>query len=329
MVADIQIVSSDDAQSHQKSVIDDLILAQQRINNKTKMTSTSTGSKPLTSSKQVMVHNPKEYWNSCIIMNPDINNNFYFKWLNHDKASWIMNVVTNQWYYVGAVILFMLIYGFAYWGKVTYGSQSMLFILPCVVSAVVELIGIVSIVFTMNLDIIKMIENSFDFWFKMWNLIIWEVCFIWISIHRNRSSFDLITIVSGTFILYISIFLVDAIPAEYNIKRKVLTLFVFIFSGMIMMTFFRYENVYFNPFASYNFELTNISVKDSLLGAYWNILLFVAKPLITDTCRWLLVVWLRCTSKCYTKNRDVKNTNASVKGIERFVSLYKRSKVKW
>ena len=99
IVANMQRVSSGDVrQSHQKTVIDDLILAQQAVTNKTRITTSlsSNAKRPLPSSNQVLVQNPQEYWDSCIIMNPDTYRNLSFKWLNHDKATWIMNVVTNK-----------------------------------------------------------------------------------------------------------------------------------------------------------------------------------------------------------------------------------------
>ena len=332
MVADIEIVSGDDdTQSHQKTLIDDLILAQHPRINKTKITSTSPKARPpaLTSSPHVMVQNPKEYLNSCIIMNPDTCNNLYFKWLSRDKANWIVNVVTNEWYCIGSTILSLSFYFFSYWAKIVYGPQSMLFTMLRIMCTILGTILGALLVLTMNLDIIELIQNSFDFWFKMWNLIIWEVCFIWININHMRSVTELITTVLLTFMLHLCIFLIDAVPVKYNIKRKLLVILACILSGLIIMVYFTYQNVYFDPFKSYNFEFTNISIKDSFLGSYCNISLFVAKPLINDTCRWFQIMRLRCSAKCNGKNNDVKNTNTVGRDIERFVSLYKRSKVKW
>lgn len=94
--------------------------------------------------------------------------------------------------------------------------------------------------------------------------------------------------------------------------------------------FFTYDDLLYNPLASYNINHTRISLKSTYLGSYANIMLFSAKPMLVDTTRWMLI---KCGCKCIAshgkKHPDNGNHNYKYFEFERMISLHRRCKIKW
>ena len=105
---------------------------------------------------------------------------------------------------------------------------------------------------------------------------------------------------------------------------------VLLFGPYMIFSYLTYDNLYINPFESYNFEQTRMNIKDLFLGSNANIVLFIAKPMLGDVARWFLIKCEKCTSEASNNNTaNTVNTRQKSKDIERFVTLYKRSNVKW
>ena len=208
-----------------------------------------------------------------------------------------MNLILRRWYVIiittitSSMTLSVLLL------KELYGAQSVVYLVMMLLSRIVPIIGCILWILAMNLDVVYIIRNSFDFWFKMWNLLIWEISFAWINIATdNRVVIDLILSMIAIFVLSFVIFCIDGVPMGYYVKRNALLVFVLFYSALIIVLYFTYENVYVNPLEKYNFEHTRVSVKDLFLGSLANVLLFVGKPIFGDTGRWLFTQYLRCTS---------------------------------
>ena len=293
--------------------------------------------------KTMMVQTPREYHNSAIIVNPDINHNLYFKWLSYEKASKMMSIIFTKWYSIGCVTLVGIMMLLSSLMELEDSSNHLIYLIyliAVVTSEILPIIFSITWILSMNLNMINIIRNSFDFWFKMWNLVIWEFSYICINIKIEHDTvIDLIIQVLSSVITFCAIFTIDAVPVKYSIKRKTLFIIAIILSFFIIVRYFTYDDyLYMNPFESYNFKYTKMSVKSLHLGAYTNIVLFVAKPMLGDGARWLSArCCLCCTNKDKKKstNRErvfgtnVKNVDKGNNDVERSVLLYKRSKVKW
>ena len=294
-------------------------------------TSPLQDSQPI-ATKTIMVQNPIEYYQSAIIFNPVMNSNLYFKWLNYDRASWMMSIVFNKWYGFGYVTAVCVIFFLASMVEMIYGSNNSVYLIFTILSGILPIFLGIFLILSMNLDIIEIIYNSFDFWFKIWNLIIWEFSYMWINIKsENRIAIDWILGMLSAVVSFLTIFTIDALPVDYKIKRKALFSIALIFLYLIIVRYFTYDELYIHPLGSYSPKHTRINVKSLFLGSYANIVLFVAKPVLGDVGRWLLRKYLQYTQNIrFQSDNDNDNDNDNDKQqVERFVSLYKRSKVKW
>ena len=317
------------------NTIDDVILAQLR--NPVEIIATDIDPNDSVSmAKQnntVVVRDTVEYEKSAIIVIPDKRKNLYFRWLNHDTSNWIMKILFNKWFCIGYVAICCTMLAVGRVAKIIYGPHNLLYLIPFITGSLLIIVICILFIMSMNLDILYYLRNSFDFWFKMWNYVTWQLSFIWLNIHNGEQDYTTL-IINFLCILtsFVTIFSIDAIPMRYHVKKKCLGILVLLFSFNIIFGYLTYTDIYFNPFAKYNFEKTRISVKDLHLGAWSNILLFVAKPLLGDALRWVFSQYLHCTSKgAHTtrKTSDKENEQNNANGVERFVSLYKRSKVNW
>ena len=290
-------------------------------------TPTASNSKKI---NKITVDTPIEYYTSGIIFTPDGNNNLYFKWLSDENARYVMHFTLNKWYSIGCVALGAIGSLLTSIIEIIYGSKHVGYSIVILITQTLITVFSVSLILSMNLDIIKIISLSFDFWFKIWNLIIWELSFMWIKINlEDHFAIDLFAEMLGTGIIFLVIFTIDGLPLDYNIKRKNLFVIAIVILMFITFGYFMYDDIYINPLGSYNFQHTRMSVKSLHLGAYINVGLFVAKPILGDSARWLLIRYLRWTKSIRIPlQNDNDNQNKSTR-VERFVSLYKRSKVKW
>ena len=92
----------------------------------------------------------------------------------------------------------------------------------------------------------------------------------------------------------------------------------------MVLWYFTFDDVIYNPFEKYHFKHTRISVKSLLLGSFSNMTLFAAKPLLADVMRWVWKIWCQ-----ESKFKDNDSDSNEKQGFERLVSVYKRPKVKW
>ena len=281
----------------------------------------------------IVAKNPTQFFRSMVVFDSNVYDNWYFKCFTKDVANWIMKkLILNKWYTIIScavtctlvllsealrdidLALYMVIRSSGIFGAITL---------------------VASYYFGMNFYILGALSNSFDFWFKTWNLILWEICYCWINITTtDRHIFDIIVTMIGMASACSGLFAVDAIPVSYKIKRNGLIAFLILFSAFLIMAYFTYDDVFYNPFESYNFEHTRISLKSVYLGAYTNALLFVGKPILADTIRW---IFIRCGCVCVgARNANINDmrdddTSSSTINIkpQRMVSLYRRCKVNW
>ena len=123
---------------------------------------------------------------------------------------------------------------------------------------------LVSIFFAMNIKIVKMCLNTFDFWFKVWNLFIWSICVVLTSIatsDKNDLKCGIITLVLRQITSIVGclyIFFVDTLPTQPKLKHIISIM------GLIAMAIVWMPNTYLY----YEFKLfgyVTISIKSIFL----------------------------------------------------------------
>ena len=279
----------------------------------------------------VHAHNISQFYKSAVVLNADICNNYFYNctWLSDSQANWCMNLILyNKWYSIimtfAAFILATASQMDRTINKKNTVSSLVLSWMSCIVGSILTL----SLMGVMNLDIIKIATNTFDFWFKMWNLLMWNICCIWIyfeTTNDDRQVSELIAPLITVSGAVINFSLMDAMPLKYKLKKIIVAAAVCFYFGFFIRSYFFVEDVYYNPFGKYNFKHTQISLKSTFLGAYLNIALFVGKPVLTDISKWCVGKLCKCivveTNTSASKETQVQH--------ERLFSIYKRPKVKW
>ena len=278
----------------------------------------------------LMVKTRAEYESSHLIIMSHTNNNLYFKWLSQEVAQWMMNVIFSKQYIAGIMIANVILVLIS---SLTYKQPNiiLIYIIVTILYSAITIVFSVLYMLSMNLDVIYLVTHSFDFWFKTWNSFIFECSYIWLNLcNDDRLAIDLILNILSRIGLYCCYFLIDAIPTHYNIKRFLLSVGCLIWIPYMIFSYFTYDNLYINPFERYNFEQTRMNVKDLFLGSNANIILFIAKPILGDVARWFWVKFKKRTSQTSNSNTaNTVNTRQKNKDIERLLTLYKRSNVKW
>ena len=250
-----------------------------------------------------------------IIINDGTNNNGNNN-LNHQKQSQVQTVTTTAEYYNGCTIvidcyprnclLFKLVDNtyVAVWLHGQILSKKLVLTLICI-AFIATLLGSLLIYFNhsiwkifvicwlirsitvtlycmlvfsiANLTIVDLISNTFDFWFKLYNVIAFY-CAIWIrdynvgehsEFRRNQIVFAG-GVMSQVCFLSISLllFLVDAIPASINLKRIAIFVYVVFSSISAQYTYFFTSDFEWNPFDS---KYSQISFKSIILSSQINL----------------------------------------------------------
>ena len=178
----------------------------------------------------------------------------------------------------------------------------------------------------MNFEVIQIVCNTFDFWFKLWNLLLWSISFLWINIvTTDRYIAELIITSLGMIIPTVAAFFIDGMPMLYKVKRILIVVITIFYGIFCVIMYFTYQDVLIHPFEKYNFKNTQISLKSMFIGSYGNIILFFAKPLFYDINDMLKLLVRLVTFKDIHDQAVDRQSN----GSERLVSVYKKPKIKW
>ena len=278
----------------------------------------------------IMADTKGEFYNSFIVFNANCANNMYFKLFSKKTANWLMNlVIFNKWFAITISVIACIIALISELLKATVGSRGWVYLMLRCTFGVCAVVVPASVIFTMNFSIMIITRNTFDFWFKMWNLLAWQVSFAWINFSTtNRSAVDLIATMFTVALVFPTLFLLDAVPSKYKRKRAILVSFAMFFGVAIISAYFSYEDVYYNPLKAYNIQQATISLKGIFLGSYVNMLLFIAKPALGDIGRWTLKQYTKACG--YDKNlQGVNKKGVKKHKFEHLVSIYSRPQIKW
>ena len=198
-----------------------------------------------------------------------------------------------------------------------------------------------------------MIE-SFDFWYKMANLILCLISSIWISNDSasissqqpdddddNKSyidNFGLTFIVrTSWFTIFMMIFLSDAILFAVKTRQFFLCGIAVIFLGYTISVFFNVNedesHLNWNPFSMYSNGIgkyTNINGKSLVLSSITNLVLFSLKPICSNKGKEAKQCLCQAI-KCSKEPKDSKDSNKinCNKYLMQSTSVYKKPYFEW
>ena len=208
------------------------------------------------------------------------------------------------------------------------------------ISNVLTSIYAILVILGMDTQMIKLIVNTFDFWYKMYNLFIVSVCWILIDFDSSQQ-FEitfwlvyLIIIVLGLLILFV-FFAMDAVMIDNRKKNIILCIVVLVSLTIEIEFFFTKDDVIWNPFGNDFNKYTRISFKSLLLSSWMNLILFMAKPVLTNFRRALLKFKRQCCNVCGFKSNNTSANHTSNNNVIQSKYnhvcdlLYKRPKIEW
>ena len=197
--------------------------------------------------------------------------------------------------------------------------------------AFIRILYCMALVSTVNITMVDLITNTFDFWFKVYNVLIWIIS-LWINaynineygVHNAWDSDGIIgmaTIVDqlSQMLVFFMFFIEDAIPLSVNAKKGAIILFTIAATINVMFRYFFLQDFQWNPF---NSEYTKISFKSIIISSQINLIIFISKPILSDIMRYLRnrICGIRYTYG----NKVTENYNC-----HRCATIYKRPYLKW
>ena len=233
--------------------------------------------------------NNYEWHKSCITINVDINDNLYVKYLPPKYGEFILNrILLNKWFFgvISAIFTFIFILEIMtntlLNGKYSAASK------PLVSGSILSLLFVIYAIGA-NISIVYLIIQTFDFWYKMFNLIQYCFAFIYYSNHDHDVHVNSIPQwyiylqLSLSLTTCASISIVDAmlIPQSFSIVKYfliVMVVFCVLIEALFVYVEHRSSDVYFLPFGNWRVDETRIDIKTLLISSSINMALFIFKP---------------------------------------------------
>ena len=295
-----------------------------------------------------------EWRTSNIFIDVDLADCLYFKYLPNTIAQFIVyKVLFSRWYPTSIVITIVLILtiSFVLLRVVGYDASSiMLLIFSLILS-----LSLSSYMFSANIQMCKLIFETFDFSFKMYNLILYNITSyilvtpddfsIWISV--------IINILMSVAFFFVFIFDAIMVPHESKRSTQVLMLLMTLLVLIIMsrIYFFTQDDIHYNPLNKWNITEADISVKTLLLQSLSNILIFESRTIMMPLLRHIkrnFCKILKCKKKSNI-NTNINNNGSKFKSERSSINLdtpkawqnkyqmehhrcqllYKRPKLRW
>ena len=276
-----------------------------------------------------------EFYNSRLIIDCDTRNNLLHSLIKNEKiALRLYNIILSARLLIGVVLsggIVMVVQLLRYFVP---------FLLPIftyagLIESIIITLYFVALISIANKNIITLITNTFDFWFKVYNLIIFLLA-SWIrsygirheeenSIFRGEIAFAgrVVWHICYTTILIVT-FVLDAVPASAKFKRTGAIILIVVSSIDAIRIYFVGLDYELNPFDKYQFIYSKISFKAIMISSLINLILFMAKPIVSD-----LINCLRKNDHDATSKTSVVTMLTHQAEYQRCSTLYKRPYLKW
>ena len=183
----------------------------------------------------------------------------------------------------------------------------------------------ISGVLIINITIFYLVIDTFDFWFKLFNVILFQVSYIVLGDFRaDKIQFPVwywfFFVVSSLFIFSL-LFLIDTFNVPTKIKSVVRVLVAMFLFATSMWRYIVQQDQLWNPFETNRWD-TSISFKSVYLSATFNLALFTLKPLLVRAAKRMCLV-------CKKRTRQDKEKDSQENDVEQFTSVLKRPYIKW
>ena len=296
-----------------------------------------------------IVNNAAQYKDSRLIIDCNPKYSLLFRWIqNANIALSLYNVILNRKSMI--VLLFLSsICGIVMFIHLYIVSMQTAFVVCKSAASFIIACYCISMLLIANITLVDLITSTFDFWFKVYNTIMF-IGAIWVrSYETNRGVNDnpiwndkfefgaQVMMQIGVVLAIIVLILIDAIPLSIHIKRAAIGLYAIVLIYDVAILYFLRPDFEWNPF---NSKYTQISFKSIIISSEMNIILFMVKPVLSDTIRHLKrcisvkidSIYLRLCSKSDSTDYDIKeNSNVIVNKCkyQRCGTVYKRPYLKW
>lgn len=267
-----------------------------------------------------------EYEKSSIVINIDAKNNLYFKYLSPSVADFMYyNVLLNKWYPIVSMTIAatfaILAEIFRYFIDEYYG-----FLFLCIGYITVFMITL-SYAFSANIEIVYLIIQTFDFWFKLWNLVLFAISILILfnyGIYHWPAYFQ-ICVISTTLCIFCVLFIIDSINIANNKVKNGIIIFIAMYCVyQTVQSYFTDPDILYNPFQRYDIDESQISFKSVFMSSLTNLGLFIMKPVLSKVAKKILIQSKICNFK--RMQNAGPNNNAK---YDRCGLIYKRPKLHW
>ena len=293
--------------------------------------------------------NSKQYLECSKITNViiDTRNNFYFLFLPNNIANTLHNntVLKHKIILYSTIIGVLMIFIGILWYYLPGYEMNTFAYTYVLIREVYFLILIIMIMFSLNIEVCKIVIDKFDFWFKIYNSITLILSSNMLRFATkddiyftdyNGYNYYAVSVLWDAFIfvVFLVIFLIDALLIKHP-KYKLIFLGSIgcFFAFMIVWEYFEINDYIWNPFESYNFKYTQISFKSMYLSSMVNLTLFILKPVFSN-------VYIYCRKKINIKKKAIDSDSKQLKqqvqsdNNDSFVlvpsyTIYKRPYLKW
>ena len=280
----------------------------------------------------INVKNAKEFDKSRLIINVEAKDSIVFQWFGID--GYIQKIISSEHFFHSLLVVAIIELIIAFTFLMIDGPNMIYY---AILSAAFCLGIIIHIMVLLNSHklLYRLIFNTFDFWFILWNTINFIVSrivlgfdpYIWHSIIWSTE-----VALGATMFACLDAANVSKCT-EVTCRTIALTYLTFL--GILF--YFSGKDVEWNPFESYGFKESNISFKSVYLSSLINIILFAYKPVVKDMYRFVKKL---ISSIRHPKNiiDTIHNMNVQdghgvninyAHNCRRCASLYKRPFVQW
>ena len=286
---------------------------------------------PNTEPTTMIIKNTNQFYRNAIIFTTNARNNLYFKHLPLPIAEWLFyTVLLGKLWLVGSSCLIVCLLVIA--ELIHSISETVFFTLRCI-AYVIGITGGLSYALSVNIEIFQLILRTFDFWFKMYNLILWIIAFYFINV-TQLPSYDIILRVLSMSGVFFCVFILDGLAVPPKLKQCVLCVIGLYFSYSVIFVYFSYsDDTNWNPFKKYNFKYSNVNFKSLYMSSLINLILFMLKPSISQAMIFFTRLYYHKRKKLKSNDankKESKTTNAKRHNkYERCTVIYKRPKLDW
>lgn len=305
---------------------------------------------------QALYSDIKRFYKTKINFITDVGNNLYLKYLPKSIGSFIYyNILVNKLVLKCVTIaafamiiggLTTIIFGYASINNGIIYTGRVILMTGLLVYAILFLLLALSI----NINLFWLIIQSFDFWFKFYNTVVFTIsfCMTIIRVSGNLTPLRIIQIASSS-VSFVLICLLDGINI-LSFKTKIIfntagTIFSFL--GAVAL-YFNYDvnKCNWNPFESNQDsfgQYTSINFRDLCISGTFNMSMFMMKPVLSLLIRKLKKkIQNSCTCCCGYNNNNtsigdhMNSKNSSINSqhdfnynIQRSTALYIKPYFAW